>query len=219
LSSGLKEQDPVSVERVWKAIMHIRFQTVLSISFIAMMICAASPVYAGVPTEEIRTAIDQGIEILRSAKLDNTKQRSQVINQLREIVYTRFDFEEMAKRSLGSHWRRLNPQQQKEFVSAFTELLETTYADKIDLYEGQQVEYIGETIDKNYAEVNTRVIGKNRQTYTVDYKLHEIGGKWRIYDVIAENISLVNNYRSQFNRVVVNSSIEELIKRIRQKSN
>jgi phospholipid transport system substrate-binding protein len=199
--------------------MHIRFKTLLSISFIAMMICAASPVYAGVPTEEIRTAIDQGIEILKSAKLDNSKQRSQVINQLREIVYTRFDFEEMAKRSLGSHWRRLNPQQQKEFVSAFTELLETTYADKIDLYEGQQVEYIGETIDKNYAEVNTRVIGKNRQTYTVDYKLHEIGGKWRIYDVIAENISLVNNYRSQFNRVIVNSSIEELIKRIRQKSN
>jgi phospholipid transport system substrate-binding protein len=211
----------VSVERIWKAIstMHIRFKTLLSISFIAMMICAASPVYAGVPTEEIRTAIDQGIEILKSAKLDNNKQRSQVINQLREIVYTRFDFEEMAKRSLGSHWRRLNPQQQKEFVSAFTELLETTYADKIDLYEGQQVEYIGETIDKNYAEVNTRVIGKNRQTYTVDYKLHEIGGKWRIYDVIAENISLVNNYRSQFNRVIVNSSIEELIKRIRQKSN
>jgi phospholipid transport system substrate-binding protein len=199
--------------------MHIRFKTLLSISFIAMMICAASPVYAGVPTEEIRTAIDQGIEILKSAKLDNNKQRSQVINQLREIVYTRFDFEEMAKRSLGSHWRRLNPQQQKEFVSAFTELLETTYADKIDLYEGQQVEYIGETIDKNYAEVNTRVIGKNRQTYTVDYKLHELGGKWRIYDVVAENISLVNNYRSQFNRVVVNSSIEELIKRIRQKSN
>ena len=208
-------------EIVWKAIstMHIRLKAALLTSLMAMMICVALPVYAGAPTEEIRTAIDQGIEILKSAKLDNNKQRAQVISQLREIVYTRFDFEEMAKRSLGSHWRRLNPQQQKEFVAAFTELLETTYADKIDLYEGQQVEYIGETIDKNYAEVNTRVIGKNRQTYTVDYKLHEIGGKWRIYDVIAENISLVNNYRSQFNRVVVNSSIEELIKRIRQKSN
>jgi phospholipid transport system substrate-binding protein len=199
--------------------MHIRLKATLLISLMAMLICAALPAYAGAPTEEIRTAIDQGIEILKSAKLDSSKQRAQVINQLREIVYTRFDFEEMAKRSLGSHWRRLNPQQQKEFVSAFTELLETTYADKIDLYEGQQVEYIGETIDKNYAEVNTRVIGKNRQTYTVDYKLHELGGKWRIYDVVAENISLVNNYRSQFNRVVVNSSIEELIKRIRQKSN
>ena len=209
------------VKIVWKAIstMHIPLKTALLTSLMAMMVYGASPVYAGVPTEEIRTAIDQGIEILKSAKLDSNKQRSQVINQLRDIVYTRFDFEEMAKRSLGSHWRRLNPQQQKEFVSAFTELLETTYADKIDLYEGQQVEYIGETIDKNYAEVNTRVIGKNRQSYTVDYKLHDIGGKWRIYDVIAENISLVNNYRSQFNRVVVNSSFEELIKRIRQKSN
>jgi phospholipid transport system substrate-binding protein len=199
--------------------MHIRLKTTLLTSLLAMLICTALPAHAGVPTDEIRTAIDQGVEILNSAKLDTSKQRAQVINQLREIVYTRFDFEEMAKRSLGSHWRRLNPQQQKEFVSAFTELLETTYADKIDLYEGQQVEYTGETIDKNYAEVNTKVIGKNRQGYTVDYKLHQVGGKWRIYDVIAENISLVNNYRSQFNRVVVNSSIEELIKRIRQKSN
>jgi phospholipid transport system substrate-binding protein len=198
--------------------MHIRLKTIL-LTFLVAMLCGASAVHAGAPTEEIRTAVDQGVEILKSAKLDNSKQRAQIINQLREIVYTRFDFEEMAKRSLGSHWRRLNPQQQKEFVLAFTELLETTYADKIDLYEGQQVEYVGETIDKNYAEVNTRVVGKNRQSYSVDYKLHQVGGKWRIYDVIAENISLVNNYRSQFNRVVVNSSIEELIKRIRQKSN
>lgn len=184
-----------------------------------MLLCGALPLHAGAPTEEIRTAIDQGVEVLKSAKLENSKQRAQVINQLRDIVYTRFDFEEMAKRSLGSHWRRINPQQQKEFVNAFTELLETTYADKIDLYEGQQVEYIGETIDKNYAEVTTKVIGKDRQTYSVDYRLHQVGGKWRIYDVVAENISVVNNYRSQFNRVVVNSSFEELIKRIKQKSN
>jgi len=183
-----------------------------------MLLCRALPIQAGAPTEEIRTAIDQGVQILKSAKLDNSKQRAQVIDQLREIVYTRFDFEEMAKRSLGSHWRRLNPTQQKEFVTAFTDLLETTYADKIDLYEGQQVEYTGETIDKNYAEVNTKVIGKNRESYSVDYRLHQAGGKWRIYDVVAENISLVNNYRSQFNRIVVNSSFEELIKRIKQKS-
>jgi phospholipid transport system substrate-binding protein len=181
--------------------------------------CGALPLQAGVPTEEIRTAIDRAVQILKSAKVEESKQRAPVIDQLREIVYTRFDFEEMAKRSLGSHWRKLSPQQQKEFVNAFTELLETTYADKIDLYEGQQVEYIGETIDKNYAEVNTRVIGKNRESYSVDYRLHQVGGKWRIYDVIAENISLVNNYRSQFNRVVVNSSVEELIKRSKQRSN
>ena len=199
--------------------MHKRLKLTLLSCLMAMLLCGALPLHAGAPTEEIRTAIDQGVEVLKSAKLENSKQRAQVINQLRDIVYTRFDFEEMAKRSLGSHWRRINPQQQKEFVNAFTELLETTYADRIDLYEGQQVEYVGETIDKNYAEVNTKVIGKNRETYSVDYKLHQVGGKWRIYDVVAENISVVNNYRSQFNRVVVNSSIEDLIKRIKQKSN
>ena len=198
--------------------MHRRTKLTFVVSLVAMVFCGALPLQAGAPTEEIRTAIDQGVQILKSAKLDSSKQRAQVIDQLREIVYTRFDFEEMAKRSLGSHWRRLSPPQQKEFVTAFTELLETTYADKIDLYEGQQVEYTGETIDKNYAEVNTRVIGKNRESYSVDYRLHQVGGKWRIYDVVAENISLVNNYRSQFNRIVVNSSFEELIKRIKQKS-
>ena len=198
--------------------MRTRNKLVFFVSLIATLFYRALPLQAGAPTEEIRTAIDKGVQILKSAKLDSSKQRAQVIDQLREIVYTRFDFEEMAKRSLGSHWRRLSPQQQKEFVTAFTELLETTYADKIDLYEGQQVEYVGETIDKNYAEVNTRVIGKNRETYLVDYRLHQVDGKWRIYDVVAENISLVNNYRSQFNRIVVNSSFEELIKRIKQKS-
>ena len=199
--------------------MFTRNKITFFISLVAMLFSIALPLQAGAPTEEIRTAIDKGVQILKSAKLDSSKERAPVIAQLREIVYPRFDFEEMAKRSLGSHWRRLGPQQQKEFVTAFTELLETTYADKIDLYEGQQVEYVGETIDKNYAEVNTRVIGKGGESYSVDYRLHQVGGKWRIYDVIAENISLVNNYRSQFNRVVVNSSVEELIKRIKQKSN
>jgi phospholipid transport system substrate-binding protein len=199
--------------------MLTRIKLTFFVSLLALLFCGALPVQAGAPTEEIRTAIDKGVQILKSAKLDSSKDRAKVINQLREIVYTRFDFEEMAKRSLGSHWRRLSPQQQKEFVTAFTDLLETTYADKIDLYEGQQVEFVGETIDKNYAEVNTRVVGKNRENYSVDYRLHQTGGKWRIYDVVAENISLVNNYRSQFNRVVVNSSVEELIKRIKQKSN
>lgn len=173
---------------------------------------------AGEPTEEIRNAINQGIEILNEAKRDKRKQRVETINRLRKIVFPLFDFNEMAKRSLGSHWRRLDPQQQKQFVSVFTELLEITYADKIDLYEGQKVSYTGEAVDKDYAQVETKVIGKNSQSYAVDYKLHRVGGKWRIYDVAAENISLVNNYRSQFHRVIVNSSFEELLKRIQEKS-
>jgi phospholipid transport system substrate-binding protein len=182
-----------------------------------LMLCLAMPAVAGEPTDAIRAAIDQGVDILRNAKLDNSKQRSEVINRLREIVYPLFDFNEMAKRSLGAHWRRLNPQQQKEFVAAFTELLEKTYADQIDVYQGQKVAYSGETIDKDYAQVSSKVIAQNGQSYSVDYRLHRVDGKWRIYDVVAENISIVNNYRSQFNRVIVNSSFEELLKRIKNK--
>src|SRR5918994_231628 len=174
---------------------------------------------AGEPTEAIRGAVNKGVEILKNSKLDNQKQRAQVIDRLRRIVYPLFDFNEMAKRSLGANWRRLNSQQQKEFASIFTALLEKTYADQIDLYNGQQVVYTGESVDGDYAQVDSRIIDKNRQTYSVAYRLHKVGGKWKIYDIVAENISLVNNYRSQFNRVVVNSSVEELIKKIKQKSN
>jgi phospholipid transport system substrate-binding protein len=176
-------------------------------------------VVAGEPTEQIRTAINQGVEILNEGKQDTKKGRSETIDRLRKVVYPLFDFNEMARRALGPQWRRLNPQQQKEFVTVFTELLETTYADRIDLYEGQKVVYTGESIDKNYAQVATKIIGKKSETYSVDYRLHQVDGKWRIYDVVAENISLVNNYRSQFQRVLANSSFDELIKRMQEKSN
>jgi phospholipid transport system substrate-binding protein len=181
-----------------------------------LLLWSFAPLQAGQPTEEIRSAINQGIEIAKGAKLDTEADKAAVVNRLREIVYPLFDFEEMAKRSLGPHWRRLNPQQQTEFVASFRELLEKTYADKIDLYEGQKVAFTGETVDKDFAQVDTRVIGK-QQSYSVDYRLHLVNGKWKIYDVIAENISLVNNYRSQFNRVLSNSSYDELLKIIKEK--
>jgi phospholipid transport system substrate-binding protein len=182
------------------------------------ILCSAWPISAGEPTEQIRAAINQGVQILSSARLDDRKQKTETIGRLREVVYPLFDFEEMAKRSLGSYWRQLNPQQQKEFVTLFTELLEKTYADRIDLYDGQKVVYSGETVDKDYAEVNTKIISKKGDTYSANYKLRRVDGKWRIYDVVAENISLVNNYRSQFHRVIVNSSFEELMKRLKEKA-
>ncbi|MGH7794497.1 MAG: MlaC/ttg2D family ABC transporter substrate-binding protein [Candidatus Binatia bacterium] len=190
-----------------------------SIVALLMVVCSGKLADAGEPTEAIRGAVDQGVEILKNAKLDSQKQRTQVIDRLRQIVYPLFDFNEMAKRSLGANWRRVNSQQQKEFVSTFTALLEKTYADQIDLYNGQKVVYTGESIDGDYAQVDSRVIDKDGQTYSVVYRLHKVDGKWRIYDVVAENISLVNNYRSQFNRVIAKSSFEELLKTMKEKAN
>ena len=198
----------------------MKLKTWLSLSMVAVsiLVCSGKTANAGEPTEAIRGAVNQGVEILKNAKLDNQKQRAQVIDQLRQVVYPLFDFNEMAMRSLGANWRRLNPQQRKEFVSTFTALLEKTYANQIDLYNGQQVIYTGETVDGDYAQVNSRIIDKNGQTYSVVYKLHRVDGKWRIYDVVAENISLVNNYRAQFNRVIAKSSFEELLKMMKQQA-
>ena len=185
---------------------------------LALTVCVGSVqlAQAGEPTEAIRSAVNEGVEILKNAKLDNRKQRAEVIDRLRQIVYPLFDFHEMAMRSLGANWRRLDPQQRKEFVTTFTALLEKTYADQIDLYNGQKVVYSGESIDGNYAQVESRIIDKNNQNYSVVYRLHQVDGKWRIYDVVAENISLVNNYRAQFNRVIAKSSFEELLRVMKQ---
>jgi phospholipid transport system substrate-binding protein len=198
--------------------MELKTRLFLSIVAVLMVICSGKFANAGEPTEAIRGAVNQGVEILKNAKLDTQKQRDQVIDRLRQIVYPLFDFNEMAMRSLGANWRRLNPQQRQEFVSTFTALLEKTYADQIDLYNGQQVVYTGESVDGDYARVDSRIIDKNRQTYSVTYRLHKVDGKWKIYDVVAENISLVNNYRSQFNRVIARSSFEELLKIMKQQA-
>jgi phospholipid transport system substrate-binding protein len=197
--------------------MNLKIRLSLSAVVILVLVGSGRSVNAGEPTEAIRGAVNQGVDILKNAKLDSQKNRAQIIDRLRQIVYPLFDFNEMAMRSLGQNWRPLNPQQRKEFVSLFTALLEKTYADQIDLYDGQKVVYTGESVDNEYAQVDSRIFDKNGQTYSVVYRLHRVDGKWRIYDVVAENISLVNNYRAQFNRVIAKSSFEELLKSMKQK--
>src|ERR1051325_1065584 len=185
---------------------------------LAVVLSAYSFAAAGEPTEGIRSAINQGVEVLNQAKLGSRREKTETVGKLKTIVYPLFDFNEMARRSLASYWKQLDAQQQNTFVAAFTELLEKTYADKIDLYEGQKVAYTGETSDSDYSVVNTKIIGKNGQAFSADYKLHRVEGKWKIYDIVVEGISLVNNYRAQFNRVMTRSSFQELIKTMQEKS-
>ena len=197
--------------------MNLKFR----LSFLVAVLVVVSSLKlanAGEPTEAIRGAVNQGVEILKNTKLDTQKERAAAINRLRQIVYPLFDFNEMARRSLGANWRRLNLQQQKQFISTFTALLEKTYADQIDFYDGQKVDYTGERIDGNYAQVDSRIIDKNGQTYSVSYRLHKVEGKWGIYDVVAENISVVSSYRSQFNRVIARSSFDDLLKTMKERA-
>ncbi|MFQ5541859.1 MAG: phospholipid-binding protein MlaC [Candidatus Binatia bacterium] len=161
--------------------------------------------------------MDKVIAVLKDPDLKSKEKREERISQLRKIVYARFDFAEMAKRSLGSHWRRRTPSERKEFTRIFTDLLERSYVRHIDSYNDEKFVYLREKLDENYAEVGTKILTSKGEEFSVNYKTHIVDGEWKIYDVVIENISMVNNYRSQFKRVLSKSSYEELVQKINNK--
>ncbi len=184
---------------------------VLAIAFLIPPALAA----AQKPGDEVRQTVEKVMTILRNPQLKGKD--SERRKELREVLYQRFDFAEMAKRSLGPNWRRRSAGEQKEFVQLFTNLLETAYLDKIESYNGEKVQYLKDAGDANEAEVDTKIVDKKGQEYSINYRLHNVNGDWKVYDVIVEDISLVNNYRSQFNHVLARSSFEELVKKMKEK--
>lgn len=173
--------------------------------------------FAGLPTDQIKSTVDKALAVLKNPRLKSEAKTKERHEQLRQILFARFDFIEMAKRSLGGNWRRRTPKEQEEFVRLFTELLERAYIDRIESYADEKFVYQEEKQDGNYAEVESQIVSAKGEEYSINYKLHLVGGEWKVYDVVIENISLVNNYRSQFNRVIANSSYEELIRRLKEK--
>ena len=171
---------------------------------------------AGPPTDQIKATVDNAVGLLKESrhKSAGTNDRRK---QLREILFTRFDFSEMARRALGAHWRRRTATEQQEFVQLFTELLERQYAGIIESYTDEKIVYLSERIDGAFAEVNSKIFTAKGQELSINYKAQLIGQEWKVYDVIAEEISLVNNFRSQFNRVISSSSYDELVRRLREK--
>jgi phospholipid transport system substrate-binding protein len=177
-----------------------------------------SPLGAGAPMDQVRTAVDRVLIILQDPGLKSERKKGERVRRLRQVIYPRFDFGEMAKRSLGNHWRQRTPEQQREFVKIFTDLLEKLYVGKIESYNGERIVYTREVQDKNYAEVNTKIITKKEGEVPINYRLHGANGEWKVYDVVIENVSLVNNYRSQFNRILASASFGDLIKRLQEKN-
>ena len=174
---------------------------------------ATTAAQAGAPTVQIQTAVEKALGILRDPKLQSETKKK----ELRDAIYPKFDFPEMARRSLGSHWQKRSPQEQQEFVRVFTELIESSYMSNIEAYNGEKVTFGAERQERDYAEVDTKITTKKGEEISVVYKLRQAGSDWKIYDVVIENISLVNNYRSQFNRVIAQSSYDELFRKMKDK--
>lgn len=183
--------------------------------FLALALSQVPAVHAGAPTEKVRGAIDRTIEILKTPELSPPERREERRGILRGEIGPIFDFGEMAKRSLARNWRGRTPEERREFVALFREIIENSYLVKIEAYQGEKTAYVGETVDFPYAEVNTKIVTVKGQEFSVDYRMRENGGDWRVYDVVIEGISLVNNYRSQFNSILQKSSYAEMIEKLR----
>jgi phospholipid transport system substrate-binding protein len=197
-----------------------RSKTIAALATCLMLTLAWERSYAlaGLPTEQIKTTVDKALGVLKDPKLKSAARLKERRELLKQILFTRFDFTEMARRSLGANWRRRTPQEQEEFVRLFTEVLERAYAAIIESYTDENIVYLNERIDGTYADVSSKIMTSKGEEYSINYKAHFVSNEWKVYDVVAENVSLVNNYRSQFNRVISNGSYEELVRRLKERS-
>ncbi|HXG52654.1 MAG TPA: ABC transporter substrate-binding protein [candidate division Zixibacteria bacterium] len=192
-------------------------RSILRLLMIAVILVRPASATAGSAADRLRQSIDKILAVLADPSLKGEAQNQRRREKLRQIVYERFDFTEMAKRSLGPQWQKRTPDEQKEFVRLFSDLLESAYLDRIESYSGEKVRFVSERQESGFAEVKTRIVNPKGEELSLDYRLHEVGGDWKVSDVVIENISLVNNYRSQFSRVLARSSYEGLIQAMRQK--
>jgi phospholipid transport system substrate-binding protein len=183
---------------------------VVSMLFFALAAAPSGQVADGTPTEQVKNTVDQVLMIIREHPPSEDE-------QLERVIARRFDFAEMAQRSLGPHWRKLSRAEQQEFVDVFTKLLKRNYLDQIKAYQNQEVLFTGERRDGEFAVVETRIVPRQGEPIAVNYRLQLSDGQWKVYDVVIENVSLVNNYRSQFNRVLARNSFSDLIRRMKEK--
>jgi len=188
-----------------------------SIVCFLLVVGVSAPVLAGEPTEQIKQTTDKILSIVKDPGLKSPSKAQERRRLIRKSVDERFDWEEMARRSLGKYWAQRSAEEKKEFVALFSELVERTYMGKVEDYSGEKVQYEGETIDGDYAVVKVTIITQKNRNISVDYRLQKEGSEWLVYDVSIEGVSLVNNYRSQFNSIILQSSYQDLIKRLRAK--
>lgn len=187
------------------------------LTMVVGMVMTAVPGYAGPPTDSMKTTIDEVLRIVREKELKQPEKAEERRHLLEKVVAARFDYTEMSRRALGAPWNQLTDQQKQEFVDLFRTLLINSYADKIETYSGEGVQYLNERTEKEYAEVRTKVLSGKTEV-PLDYRLINKADDWRVYDVVVDGVSLVNNYRGQFTKILRASSYSDLVDQLRKKS-
>ena len=191
---------------------------VFATAVVALVLGGATFALAGVPTDTVREYTDAVVRVLEDPALKVDDRRAERRAAVRKIAIDIFDVQETARRALGPHWQQRSPEERAEFVQLFADLLERTYINKIDLFGGERLKFTEEKLDGDHAIVRAKVITKQGTEVPVEARMiNRSGNRWQIYDIVIENISLIGNYRSQFDRIIRTSSYAELVKRLRNR--
>ena len=178
----------------------------------------AAPGIAGEPTDQMKQTTDKILSILTDPTLKESPRAEERERLIRKTLDERFDWEEMARRSLAKYWAQRTEEEKKEFVNLFTDLLERTYVDKVvEGYSGEKIIYEGENIESAYGTLKVNIVTKKNTNIAVEYRLRKWGDQWLIYDVSIEGVSLVNNYRAQFDSIMTKVSYANLVKMLKDK--
>ena len=169
------------------------------------------------PTNAVRSTLTKVFRILEDKTLKDPAKRIQRRHMLEEVIASHFDYLEMSKRALAANWTPLSAGERDEFVELFKSFLSDRYAEKIESYSGEEVFYLSERIQENYAEVRTE-LRSSKVAVPMDYRLHLRDGTWHAYDLVVDGVSLVKNYRSQFEKIIRSSSYQELVRRLRERT-
>jgi phospholipid transport system substrate-binding protein len=198
-----------------------------SIAAALMLFASLTGSPATTPREVVQSAVDRVIAVLEGSEAGRDRgerveprvpaESRPARADIHRIALDLFDFDEMARRTLSRHWTRRTRAEQAEFVSLFTDLLERSYAGRIEAYAGEKIVYVGESIDGGYALVRSRIVpGRGRAETAVNYRLHRRDGHWKVYDVLIDGVSFVSTYRGQFNQVISTSSYAGLVEALRK---
>ena len=185
------------------------------VTALALAPATAGLAVAGAPTEQLKPAVDRVISILSDPAMKGEAKTKQRRDAIRAVSNGVFDWAEMAKRALGRHWHGRTEAERGEFVELFRDFLERSYISMMERYSGENIVYVGDSIDGDQAAVRTKFITKEKQEVPIEYRMIRHDGRWLIYDVLVENVGLVSNYRTQFNQIIQTSSYQELVRKMK----
>jgi phospholipid transport system substrate-binding protein len=184
---------------------------VVGILILLFALVPARGAWGGPPSDQLRAGIDRVFKILGDPELDGDKKLNQRRTAILIAANELFDFGEMAKRSLGQYWPQRTSAERGEFVRLFTELVQRSYISKVDQHGAHKMTVQGERLDGDYAVVRTTLPLSSGHELAIDYSMHSTDDRWQVYDLSIDGISLVANYRAQFNKIIRTSSYEALI--------